>query len=502
MIRCSKPLRTLLLIVPLALTAAAAFAAPAEGLDNETCLTCHESDKPVVDPKFLKDSVHGSLNCVDCHSAIKETPHEDRVPRVNCGACHAKEFEAYSASVHGKAFAAGKRDAPTCSDCHGEHGIRAPSDPRSSVYATNVSEKTCGSCHGVERVATKYSLPSDRVKTYLASYHGLASKFGRTTVANCASCHGAHAILPSSDPKSSIHKANLPVTCGQCHPNVGEQLAKGSVHVSDDRKRDFAVYWTTVFYLFLIFIVIGGMLVHNALDFGRKFRDIYAHRYLHHERMRFTSHERMQHHVLIVAFVLLAYSGFALKFSGAWWAAPLAWFDGDLDVRGWLHRISAVVFSVLAVWHGGYLVLTRRGRHQLNELRPRLRDLKDFISMLRYNLGRGGQKPEFGHYGYVEKAEYWALVWGSGIMIATGGLLWLANLSMRWLPKWVLDVAVTIHFYEAVLATLAILVWHFYFTIFDPEHYPLNLSIFTGKEAEKKKVHPAEEPKKDADEKP
>lgn len=197
--------------------------------------------------------------------------------------------------------------------------------------------------------------------------------------------------------------------------------------------------------------------------------------------------ERLQHHVLLIAFTLLAYSGFALKFPYAWWAAPFAWFDGNLDVRGWTHRVSAVVFSALAIWHAVYLVLTARGRKQLKALAPGPQDFKDLIAMLRYNLTRKGTKPEFGHYGYVEKAEYWALVWGSVIMVSTGALLWFANFSMRHWPKWVLDVAVTVHYYEAVLATLAIIVWHFYFTIFDPEHYPLNLSIFTGKEKAKSK---------------
>jgi asparagine N-glycosylation enzyme membrane subunit Stt3 len=80
----------------------------------------------------------------------------------------------------------------------------------------------------------------------------------------------------------------------------------------------------------------------------------------------------------------------------------------------------------------------------------------------------------------VEKAEYWAVVWGAVVMIATGLLLWANNLVLKLLPKSWLDVATSVHFYEAVLATLAILVWHFYPVIFDPDVYPLNTAFLTG----------------------
>jgi thiosulfate reductase cytochrome b subunit len=80
----------------------------------------------------------------------------------------------------------------------------------------------------------------------------------------------------------------------------------------------------------------------------------------------------------------------------------------------------------------------------------------------------------------VEKVEYWAVVWGAVVMASTGLLLWANNLAMRLLPKSWLDVATSVHFYEALLATLAIVVWHFYSVIFDPDVYPLNTAFLTG----------------------
>ena len=84
-------------------------------------------------------------------------------------------------------------------------------------------------------------------------------------------------------------------------------------------------------------------------------------------------------------------------------------------------------------------------------------------------------------FGYVEKAEYWAFMWGSTIMAITGFALWFENLSLRYLPKWVTDVATVIHFYEAVLATLSILVWHLYWVVFDPDVYPMDTSWWSGR---------------------
>ena len=84
-------------------------------------------------------------------------------------------------------------------------------------------------------------------------------------------------------------------------------------------------------------------------------------------------------------------------------------------------------------------------------------------------------------HSYIEKAEYWAVVWGAVIMVLTGVVLWANNWALSWLPKSVLDFLTAVHFYEAVLATLAIVVWHFYFVLFDPEVYPMDPAWLTGK---------------------
>jgi cytochrome b subunit of formate dehydrogenase len=114
--------------------------------------------------------------------------------------------------------------------------------------------------------------------------------------------------------------------------------------------------------------------------------------------------------------------------------------------------------------------------------------------VLRYNLGLSKDKPKFGRFCYIEKAEYWALIWGTLIMCITGAVLWFDNTSMGLISKLGFDVSRAIHFYEAILATMAIIVWHFYFVIFNPDVYPMNLSWLTGRMSEREMMeeHPAE----------
>jgi cytochrome b subunit of formate dehydrogenase len=98
----------------------------------------------------------------------------------------------------------------------------------------------------------------------------------------------------------------------------------------------------------------------------------------------------------------------------------------------------------------------------------------------RYNLGLRKGTPGRSEHSYVEKVEYWAVAWGGAVMVLTGVLLWATDFILAWLPKAILDVATTIHLYETILATLAVLIWHFYSVIFDPDVYPLDAALLTG----------------------
>ena len=231
-------------------------------------------------PRGEKDSA----TCSDCHDGHTILPptspasplHFSRLAET-CGACHDQEAKDVEESVHGKAVAAGHRDAPTCTDCHSEHKIEA----LKSSSSLKISVEVCSHCHASERMNTKYNLPPDRVKTFFESYHGLAAQYGSTLAANCASCHGVHKILPSTDPRSSIYKTNLVVTCGKCHPGATENFAQSKVHVDAAATSGGAGVgeqinrWVRRIYLVLIVGTIGFMLAHNLLLFGKKVRARY-----------------------------------------------------------------------------------------------------------------------------------------------------------------------------------------------------------------------------------
>jgi formate dehydrogenase gamma subunit len=222
--------------------------------------------------------------------------------------------------------------------------------------------------------------------------------------------------------------------------------------------------------------VIGFMLVHNLLTFAKKLRA--RHRAADVSVLRMSLSQRWQHAVLALSFIVLAVTGFALKFSDSWLAKLLG---SNEAFRSWSHRIAGVVLLLTGLYHLVYLVRTREGRKLFRDLLPMKKDLKDFAQNARYLTGLSKLKARFARFGYSEKLEYWAVVWGTVIMGVTGFVVWFKIDVTRFLPRWAVDVALTIHYYEAILACLAIVVWHFYHVIFDPDIYPLNRACWNGK---------------------
>jgi cytochrome b subunit of formate dehydrogenase len=497
----------------------------------ETCGRCH-ADRALIEKRHIpvpqafqlyQKSVHGravadgkaGATCNTCHASHeirratdpKSTVYRANIPKT-CGACHAEEAKVYLESIHGTAMLNGATKSPVCTDCHGEHSISGAQDPNSRVSVAQVT-KTCASCHGALAITEKYGLPGNRVATYQDSFHGLAARGGNLTAANCASCHGFHDVRLSKDPKSSIHPDNLPTTCGKCHPGASENFARGSVHVSGTRQDAPILYYVRLFYLLMILGTIGGMTAHNGLDFLQKVRREYRRRgggsaamaaaYSGHTAelprfyLRMPAFERWQHGLLAVSFIVLVYTGFALKFPESW---PFAWLvalEAGYAWRGWIHRGAAVVMLLACLLHVVYLP-TRRGRAHVLAMLPRLSDAREMLQNVGYLLGVRREGPRFDRFSYIEKAEYWAVVWGSVIMAVTGFVLWFETEALRFLPLWVLDLATLVHYYEAWLASLAILVWHFYFVIFNPDIYPMNWTWLTGKISEEmlRHEHPRE----------
>lgn len=467
-----------------------------------TCGACHGQKFVMADGgqsaqmvASYQQSVHGhavangsdkAAVCTDCHGTHEILDARDskspifkfNVPQT-CGKCHEGISKEFQWSIHGTALAKGNWQAPACTDCHGIHSIKAHTDPNSPVSAQNVAQATCARCHEGVRLSQEFGVAGRRETTYLASYHGLASKLGSQVVANCASCHGTHSIFPSSDPRSTIHPSHLTQTCGQCHPGVTEKFAAGKVHVDAPLSADVgskAVRWIRKFYLGMIFAVIGGMLLHNFIIWRSK---VISRRKLQQTFVtRMPLRFRIQHATLLTSFFLLVLTGFALKFPDSWFASLLTLGE---HMRGLVHRVAAVVLMGVSLYHLFDIVITREGRKLARDLFPTLDDVRGAWQNLSFYLGLTSRKPEFARFNYAEKAEYWALVWGMLVMAGTGIMLWAKVIVGNHMPRWWLDVATAIHLYEAVLATLAIVVWHFYQVFFDPDVYPMNWAWWDGK---------------------
>ncbi len=246
----------------------------------ETCGGCHSEAVTGNDglPSY-RESAHSralegrpAASCIDCHGAHgvlaadqpESAVNPDRVS-LTCGRCHSTIREEYDRSVHGSARQQGIAEAPTCTDCHGAHGILMSEDPSSAVYAANVPA-ACSRCHDEERITRKYGLATKRLETYENSFHGIANMYGEAVVANCASCHGVHDILPSSNPASSIAPNNLAATCGKCHVGAGANFAKGKVHVEATRESSAGMFYVRRFYTGLIGLLMVLFVIHIALD--------------------------------------------------------------------------------------------------------------------------------------------------------------------------------------------------------------------------------------------
>jgi cytochrome b subunit of formate dehydrogenase len=471
-----------------------------------TCGACHgqqsvmqqagETTQPF---SSYQDSVHAKLVaagnqkaavCSDCHgthdmrrvSDPQSPVYKTSVP-ATCAKCHEAQRAEFMKSIHGQAIAKGNLHAPVCTDCHSSHMIKDPKDPTSTVSSENLATNTCAQCHENVKMSREFGIVGGRQSSYLASYHGLATARGSKIAANCASCHGVHNILPSSDPNSTINQAHLVQTCGKCHPGANANFAASKMHL-DAHAADIgskAVALIRHFYLLMIMATIGGMLLHNALVMRRKLADLRnGHAHLSGGPrivLRMTFNQRMQHLILFVSFFLLVFTGFALKYPESWLGML---FLGE-TVRGVLHRIAGVTLIMVGIYHVWYVTATREGRKLVVDFLPEWKDVTDVKDVLFYYLRLSQNKPQFKRFNYAEKMEYWALVWGTMVMALTGVMIWAKVEFGNHLPRWVIDAVTAVHFYEAILASLAILVWHFYMIIFDPEVYPMNWAWYDGK---------------------
>jgi formate dehydrogenase gamma subunit len=486
---------------------------------EKTCGHCHSRPDVIAilglrgegPVKSYQNSVHnkilreepekGAPTCINCHGYHKIYLMSDprssfnKVNRANtCGQCHESEAKDYYKSIHWHGVERGHFEAPTCNDCHGEHNIHSPQEKDAITNRLNLSSQVCANCHASQAMMARFGLDPDRIKSYNRTYHGLAVLKGSPEAANCTSCHEVHSIRAASNPESSINPDNLRKTCGKCHKNISPEFIGISVHPKDLESRNPIGYFAQNIYIWLIVITIGGMIIHNIIIVSYYIRKKRKENLKSRTYNRFMPFEVYQHALLIISFFILVITGFALKFPDALWVQGLTSLGLDEALRSLLHRIAAVVLVVISLIQLGYLIFNKKGRRDLFGMLPKISDISGFRENIRYHLFKSNKRPKFGRWDYTEKAEYLALIWGTGVMVITGFILWFPEFFMDYLPVWSFELAEIIHYFEAWLATLAIIVWHWFFVIYHPEKYPMSTTWMDGKitEEELKHHHPLE----------
>jgi hypothetical protein len=247
-----------------------------------TCSRCHGNDATIAAGnlsggnigKNFHDSIHGRAligaarasaptctNCHGAHSILAKSEAESRTHRAKipatCGTCHQAERDVYMAGTHGKLRQDGVLAAPGCTDCHSAHAIQQHEAPK---FRTGVIEQ-CGTCH------------ADYLTTYRGTFHGQVTGLGYAQMATCASCHGAHAVLPASNPASPVSTQNRLKTCQTCHVGASANFASFDPHANrHDKARNPLYFYAAKFMELLIFGVFGFFGIHTAFWFYRELR--------------------------------------------------------------------------------------------------------------------------------------------------------------------------------------------------------------------------------------
>ena len=513
-----------------------------EAPGDEVCAACHRREN-----REIGRSVHGgNAGCTDCHGAAhdihKVAELDSAMSPVNqikyCGGCHdepASLVNGYLTSVHGKALLlSGLIDAPSCSDCHGAHGIAEArgdgsrtshfsspevcgschlllfeewksSSAHGAAWQNGEEGPVCTDCHSAHEINDPTASPArlasasncggchqEYLTTFRDSFHGKANDLGFVQGATCADCHTPHSNLAADDPRSSVNPDHLMQTCGRCHEGVTAALLSFDPHNDPtDPNDNFYVYIVWIFMTGLLIGVFAFFGLHDVLWLQRalvgamrgEFNESYENgQYVR----RFSSMHIRLHISIVVTFLLLALTGLPLKFHDATWAQHLMNLLGGIGSSRIIHRLAAIGTFGYAAFHLGnlfYRWAVKRERGMFwgpNSMVPQPQDVRDLFANFRYFLYLG-KRPESDRWNYIEKFDYLAVFWGIMIIGLSGLMLWLPMAFTSFLPGWTINAAYVIHSDEALLATGFIFVFHFFHTHLRPESFPMDVVIFTGK---------------------
>ena len=474
-------------------------AAGQERLTRVSCESCHEkSARDTAKSVHVEDL---SFGCVDCHgdphTFRAATDRRKSVIRL-CTGCH--ESDTYLRWGHDAAAQRGNADAAVCTDCHGAHLVRK----HSVEQARDQNTLLCVGCHGDAKKMARSGLAANAAQTYGRTYHGQVQRLGYTTrVAGCADCHAPHNILRAANPKSALHPDNLVQRCRSCHPFATPRFAMFCAHPEPlNRSKNPILFFTLVIMTTLLTLNLLIFEAHTALWWGKSLRDKVWKRSAQ-DRMEakeidpdlpcfihFRVAPRVMHMVLLVSFFGLVITGIPLLFSYAPWAQTLMALLGGPEVAGHIHRGMALLqfalFIAGLILAIRFLVRREKGcsiRNRLfgkDSLIFRKQDWLDLKAMIGWFIGRG-PKPSFDRWTYWEKADVFAFFWGMFTIGLSGLILWFPEAFAPYLPGWIYNVAILVHSFEAMLATVVIFTAHFTNTHLLPGKFPIDLTIFSGR---------------------
>jgi len=200
---------------------------------------------------------------------------------------------------------------------------------------------------------------------------------------------------------------------------------------------------------------------------------------------RFPLARRIEHLIMLLSFTTLAITGLPQKFPSSAVSISFVSILGGIESLRTIHHTAAIVMMLGTAWHilvFGYLGYVRRTRFTML---PSFQDVKDAWQAFMYNIGLAKTPPQMGRYTFEEKMEYWAFAWGAIIMGATGFMMWNPISTTKFLPGEVIPAAKAAHGGEALLAVLAIIIWHMY----GVHIKRFNKSMWTGRMTEEEMLH-------------
>lgn len=394
----------------------------------------------------------------------------------------------YELSFHGKAFLKfGNTKTAICTDCHGYHSVKSPTDPAASTNAKNVA-KTCGQagCH-----------PGANMNFGMSGASHMHLKIKETPVLGAIELFfkvltfavvGFLLLGVAMDIRRSMFGKNPPPS-GRI---VGSLIAFG-----------FLALVIAIICAILglsggfesTLVAIGLIVIAVVINKLRPKAPKAKHEGPMYER--FSLSLRIQHICLAVSFTLLVITGMPIRYPENSLMGSIYMALGGMPVMRFIHRAAAVVMIVAWIYHTIELLWKwkKAGFTMASwTMWPKFKDFKDFFGVIKYHLGLAPAEPAYDRFAFREKFDYFAVYWGMPIMVLSGLVLWYPVYAAQVLPSLGIPIAYIAHADEAVLAFLTIVTWHFYNTHFNPNHFPMNPVFITGKlsEEEMEREHPLE----------